>query len=127
MYYGLKNGHYKWLDDLAIVYSATRFHLVEFSWWDEYFYVLKSLRYDKSIVITKPDKGIVLLNDSLYVNKMIILDVEKFTQFRPDVTHNKTKAIELKFQKTFMKLSSYWVLYSYSFMVYPRPMGTISN
>lgn len=30
---------------------------------------------------------------------IIILDVEKFTQFTPDVTHNKTKAIELKFQK----------------------------
>lgn len=41
-----------------------------------------------------------------YVNKMLTVlgDGEKFVQLGPDVTHDKIKALELKFQKCFLKL-----------------------
>lgn len=72
--------------------------------------VLKSLRCDKSIVITRAVKGMGILDYSVYVKKMTILwDNEVYTI---GTGCDKTKAIELKLVKdnilwllTFMKAS----------------------
>ncbi len=45
----------------------------ESKWISEYYYTMKSLRLNKSVVITKPDKGsgVVILDFQYYVNKML--------------------------------------------------------
>lgn len=78
----------------------------DFSWQRKQFCILKSLHWNKSIIITRLDKGVgaVVLDYHVPVNKLMgILDEENFVQLRPDTTHDKTKA-KLKFQKHLLKL-----------------------
>lgn len=81
--------------------------------------------------------GVVVLDYDDYVNKMLTVfgDDEKIVQLGLDVTHDKTKAIELKFQKCFLKLVKnknifldiyidLWFLCNLSFMVCQKPTRT---
>lgn len=68
----------------------------------------------QNIIITKLNLGVsmVVLDYKDYLNKMITIlgDASKFIQLEPDVTHDKTKAIELKFRKCLLKLIKDYVL-----------------
>ena len=69
---------------------------------------IKSLRSNKAILITKPDKGsgVVLLNKSDYVNKMecILSDTNKFKLLDPVSEFDKTGKNKAKLQRHLLKL-----------------------
>ena len=65
--------------------------------------VIKLLRNNNNLVISKPDKGagVVLLDHADYVNKMSLIqnDDTKFKKLGPVETCDHTTSIEAKFQK----------------------------
>ena len=69
---------------------------------------IKSLRSNKAILITKPDKGsgVVIFNKSDYVNKMecILSDTSKFKLLGPVSEFDKTEKNEAKLQRHLLKL-----------------------
>lgn len=79
------------LNDLALTYSCTSVNNAEFSWQHEYFCVLNFQCHDKSIIIIKCDKSVVIvvLDYSDYVNKILtnFENDENLTQLEPDITH----------------------------------------
>ena len=65
------------LSDLAHAYCGTLVNFGDFNMHKEHFQAIKSLRYCEKILITKPDKGslVVNLNKSYYIKNMgCILD-----------------------------------------------------
>ena len=69
---------------------------------------IKSLRSNKDILITKPDKGsgAVNLNRSDYINKMesILSDTIKFEQLGPVKDFDKTASNETKLQRRLLQM-----------------------
>lgn len=64
------------------------------------------------IIKLNMDVSMVVLDYKNYLNKMITIlgDASKFIHLEPDVTHDKTKDIELKFRKCLLKLVKDYVL-----------------
>ena len=95
------------LNDLAHSYASTPVSHSEFKWRKEQFAVIKTLRQDSSLVITRPDKGsgVVILNHHDYVDKMSVIlnDKDKFEKLGPVATHDSTVSLETKFQKKLVK------------------------
>lgn len=61
----------------------TLVHLLNSAVDGENFYVLKSLRHDKSIILTKPDKGVglMVIDYNVYTKMITIVgDAETFIQ-----------------------------------------------
>lgn len=71
-------------------------------WKKEQYRIFKTLRRNKSLVITKHDKGsgIVILLHQDYVNTMMtsLKDTSKFAQLGPIDKFELTLLIEVKFQ-----------------------------
>ena len=69
---------------------------------------IKSLRSNKDILITKPDKGsgVVILNRFDYINKMetILSDTSKFEQLGPVKDFDKTASNETKIQRRLLQM-----------------------
>ena len=127
------------MNDLAHAYVGTLMSSRESDWRSEHFHTLKSLHSKNSIVITRPDKGsvVVILDYQCYVNKMmsIIGDTFKFLRLGPVNSYNHTTSIETKFQRSWLNLSkeafSPWpswtsldplVPYNLVFMDYQKPI-----
>lgn len=74
----------------------------------EHFRVIKGLRNNKDIILTKPDKGsgVVILNKSDYIHKMslILKDTNTFVALGPALSHDKTNRNEAKLQKYLLSL-----------------------
>ena len=79
----------------------------ESRWGDQHRRVIKLLRNNNDLVISKPDKGaaVVLLNHADYVNKRLLIlnDDTKFKMLGPVETCDHTTSIEAKFQKQLNK------------------------
>ena len=84
----------------------------ESRWRDQHRCVIKSLRNNNYLVISKPDKGagVVLLDHVDYVNKMLMIlnDDSKFTKLGPVETRDHTTSIEVKFQKQLKEVGKKW-------------------
>lgn len=95
------------LNDLAHSYASTPVSHSEFKWRKEHFAVIKTLRQDPALVITRPDKGsgVVILNNHEYVDKMSVIldDKDKIEKLGPVATHDSTASLETKFQKKLVK------------------------
>ena len=74
----------------------------------ECFQAMKSLRSNKDILITKPDKGsgVVILNSTDYIAKMetILCDSNKFICLGPVEENDNTAKLETKLQKRLLQL-----------------------
>ena len=74
----------------------------------ECFQAIKSLRSNKDILITKPDKGsgLVILNSSDYIAKMetILCDSTKFICLGPVEENDNTAKLETKLQRRLLQL-----------------------
>lgn len=79
----------------------------QFSWEKNHFQMTKLLKTKTDIYITRPDKyaGVVILNYSEYINKMlsILNDSSKFRKLG-DVTCDDTIKTEVQLQKRLLKL-----------------------
>ena len=86
------------LEALAYGYAEKRNGLKAFSLDREHMKVLRELRRNEDLVITRPDKGraTVLLTRTDYVAKMttILGDATKFLKLGPVDTHDKTPKVE---------------------------------
>ena len=84
--------------DLAHSYCGTPIDFSDFRMHKECFQAYKSIRNNKEIVISKPDKGsgIVILNKSDYLSKMdlVISDKSKFLKIGPSARFDFTDRIE---------------------------------
>ena len=74
----------------------------------ECFQAIKSFRFNKDILITKPDKGsgVVILNSSDYIAKIetISCDGNKFICLGPAEENNNTAKLETKLQRRLLQL-----------------------
>ena len=88
---------------------------------------IKSLRQNKSIIITKPDKGsgVVVMERTDYRTKMmkILGDSTKFVEIGPTAKHDRTATIEAKFQD-FLKALKDKKLITSSEYEFVRPTGS---
>ena len=88
------------VNHLAHAFCGTQIDLTDFTMHRECFDVIKSLRSNDKIIITKPDKGsgVVILNKSDYITKinLIFNNASKFQQIGPANTNNNTAKIEAK-------------------------------
>ena len=116
------------LNSLHHTFSGMSVAFDESRWWDKHRRVIKSLRNNNNLVISKPDKGagVVLLDYDDYVNKMLLIlnDDTKFVKFGPVETCDHTTSIEVKFRKQLRK----WVksgLLSPDVSDSIRPVGSI--
>ena len=116
------------LNSLAHTFSGMSVAFDESRWRNEHRRVIKSLRNDNNLIISKPDKGagVVLLDHDDYVNKMslILNDSTKLIELGPVETCVHTTSIEVKFQKQQKK----WVksgLLSLEISDSIRPVGSI--
>lgn len=91
------------LNDLAHTYAATPVALSESKWGQQQRSVVRTIKANNNLVITRPDKGagIVLLDHLDYVSKMqtILSDNNFFLWVQ---TQDRTIPIEIKFQKTLL-------------------------
>lgn len=92
-------------NDLAHAYASNLVNYTEFKWRHEHCCVVNSLHHNKSLVKTKPDKGVgvVVMDYNNYVNKMMLMG-DKFIIVEPDETHDRAKSIELNFWKCLLWL-----------------------
>ena len=85
---------------MSVVFDESR-------WGDQHLRVIKLLRNNNNLVISKPDKGagVVLLDHDNYVNKMLMIlnDKTKFIKLGPVETYDHTTSMEVKFQKQLRK------------------------
>ena len=95
------------LYDLAHSFCGTPLDLSDFRMRKECFEAYKSIKDNNDIIITRPDKGsgVVILNRTDYVNKMIdiISDVSKFKQLGHADQVDFTAKIEKAFQNRMYK------------------------
>lgn len=84
------------LNDLTHCYARTPISYSEFKWRREHYSVIKSLRQNKSLVTTRPDKGsgVVVLNRCDCVDKMmtILSDSSKFIKLGPVDSFDSTRS-----------------------------------
>ena len=96
------------LSDLAHAYCGTPIDLTDFRMHREHFQAIKSLRNNKDILITKPDKGsgVVILNQKDYITKMgdVLNDNSKFEKLGDVEQFDKTARLEQKLQKRLLEL-----------------------
>ena len=96
------------LNDLAHSFCGAKIDSTKFIFDSDCIAAIKSLRSNKDILITKPDKGsgVVILNKSDYVSKMknILCDTSKFTQLGPVDEFDNTAKLEAKLQRRLLKL-----------------------
>ena len=96
------------LNNLAHSYCDSPIDWTDFSMHLECFQAIKSLRSNKDILITKPDKGsgVVILNSIDYIAKMetIICDSNKFICLGPLEENDKTAKLETKLQRRLLQL-----------------------
>ena len=89
------------LNHLAHAFCGTQIDLI---------HLIKSLRSNDEIIITKPDKGqgVVILNKSDYITNMnlILDDASKFQLLGPVGTNDNTAKIEAKIQRRLLQLSN---------------------
>ena len=118
------------LNSLAHTFSDMSVSSDESRWGDQHRSVIKSLRNNNNLVVSKSDKGVgfVLLDHVDYVNKMLLIlnDDTKFTKLGPVETCDHTTSIEVKFQKQQRK----WVksnLLSPEISDSIRPVGSIHS
>ena len=101
------------LCDFAHSYSGTQLDLGDFRMIKDCIKEFKQLKNDKSIIITKPDKGsgVVILNSQDYINKMdnIINDRTKFKHIGCVKSFDATAKVELSFQRKMLR----WVKCKY--------------
>ena len=87
----------------AYTYSEYEVNNLSSNFHKEHFQALKSLRTNKNIIITRPDKGnsVCILNRVDYVSKMkaVLSDPSKFIELGPVEKYDKT----LRHQKNFCK------------------------
>ena len=80
----------------------------------EHFRAVKALRFNKQVLITKPDKGsgIFILNKNDCISKMddILDDKTKFTKISTVNQHDNTAKNEQKLQKRLLELVNQKVL-----------------
>ena len=88
--------------------TGTPIDLGDFRMRKECYIAFKSLRSNRNIVITKPDKGsgVVLLDHTQYVSKMleVLSDRCKFKSLGPVSDFDFTASIELAFQRRLSRL-----------------------
>ena len=91
------------LEALAHEYVNTKLDLKTFSLGREHLKVLKELRNNNDLVVTRPDKGraTVVMNRQDYVMKMLTIlnDQTKFQKLGPSSTHDKTAGVESSLNK----------------------------
>ena len=96
------------LNEVAHSFCGLPIDTSKFSMDNSCLQAIKSLRSNKAILITKPDKGygVVILNKSDYVNKMecILSDTSKFKFLGPVSEFDKTEKNEAKLQRHLLKL-----------------------
>ena len=96
------------LNYLADSYCGSHVDWSDFSMHRECFQAIKSLCSNTDILITKPDKGsgVVILNDTDYVEKMktILNDGNKFVRLGPVEDYDNTMKSESKLQKCLLQL-----------------------
>ena len=96
------------LNNLAHSYCGSPIDWTDFSMHRECFQAIKSLRSNKDILITKPDKGSggVILNSSDYIAKMetILCDSTKFICLGPVEENDNTAKLETKLQRRLLQL-----------------------
>ena len=96
------------LTDLAHSYSESQIEKHDFMMQNECYQAIKSLRRNEKILITRPDKGsiVVILNKNDYVTKMgnILNDASKFECLGPAATADRTSTIETKLQNRLREL-----------------------
>ena len=115
------------LNSLAPLFSAMSVAFDESRWGDQHRRVIKSLRNDNNLVISK-GAGVVLLGHDDYVNKMLLIlnDNTKFIKLGPVEVCDHTTSTEVKFQKQLRK----WVksgLLSPETSDSIRPVGSIRS
>ena len=80
----------------------------DMSMYRQHLRVVKTLKSNQEIIITRPDKGkgVVILNKADYINKMnaLLSDTSKFEMLGPVSTHDKTSKNEQTLQKYLLKL-----------------------
>ena len=96
------------LNNLAHSYCDSPNNWTDFSMHRECFQAMKSLRSNKDILITKPDKGsgVVILNSTDYIAKMetILCDSNKFICLGPVEENDNTAKLETKLQRRLPQL-----------------------
>ena len=96
------------LNDLAHAYCGSPIDVGDSLMSKECLQAIKSLRSNKSIIITKPDKGsgVVILNQTDYVAKMesILHDPTKFLVLGPADSCDNTTKIESRLQRRLLQL-----------------------
>ena len=96
------------LYDIAHGFCGTPIDLGDFRMRKECYNAFKSLRSNRNIVITKPDKGsgFVLLDHTQYVSKMleVLSDTCKFKSLGPVSDFDFTASIETAFQRRLSRL-----------------------
>ena len=96
------------LNEVAHSFCGSPIDASKFSFDKNCIQAIKSLRSNKSILITKPDKGsgVVILNKDDYENKMkcILSDSRKFELLGPVSEFDKTAKNEAKLQRYLLKL-----------------------
>ena len=96
------------LNNLAHSYCNSPIGWTDFFMHRECFQAMKSLRSNKDILITKPDKGsrVVILNGTDYIAKMeiILCDSKKFICLGPVEEYDNTAKLETKLQRQLLQL-----------------------
>ena len=96
------------LNEVAHSFCGSPIDTSKFSVDNIRLHAIKSLRSNKAILITKPDKGsgVVILNKSDYMNKIecILSDISKFKLLGPVSEFDKTGKNQAKLQRNFLKL-----------------------
>ena len=93
------------LNNLVYAYCGSKIDWTDFSTHGECFQTIKSLRSNKNILITKPDKGseVVILNYTDYTAKMELILRDK-TNFRLAEENDNTAKIKIKLQNRLLPL-----------------------
>ena len=103
------------LNSLAHTFSGMSVAFDESRWRDQDCCVIKSLRNNNNLVISKPDKGagVVLLDHDDYVSKMLLIlhDNTKSIKLCPVEICDHTTSIEIKLQKQRRKWVKSGLLY----------------
>lgn len=116
------------LNDLAHSYASSPISFSESNWRSKHHRVIKSLKNNHSLVITKPDKGsgVGLMDRHDYISKMLSIfnDRSKFQRLGSIDTHDSTLTSEIRFQKRLVKWVKSGVLPS-EMAGQLRPCGSI--
>ena len=96
------------LCDMAHAFSGTPVDSKDFVFHREHFNTIKTLRANRNLIITKPDKGsgVVILDKCDYIAKMnaILQDTQKFQVLGPVDDHDHTSRNEAKLQRYLLDL-----------------------